>query len=347
MGYDPRRAALLTLSLGALLLAASLMPAAGLGSFPGVDADADAPEIPDSGPSDTETPAVTTTPTPTPTATPEPTETVTPTPTPTETPSSSVPDDNQERDNETLAVLMGSLVWILVLAMFLSALYTAVVGLVVVGGGPAAAAKLPFGARIQALPQATMVTVIGLSGSLAQFARGLGDTVGAVTTGLGGLADVAGTAGRGLAALIVVPASVGRGFSFGFGSVFGSLSALASGSVTRTTTTTSGASTDARTASAVEPETPAEQAEQDQGPLSVREAWDLFTDELPVRRQYARTPTELRDRAIEQGWPAEPVESLTETFQEVRYGQRGETDARLGVARNAIEQLRPHWGDEK
>ena len=346
MGYDPRRAALLTLSLGALLLAASLMPAAGLGSFPGVGADAGAPDSADSGPADPELPTATAAPTATPTATATPT--VTATPTPTETPSSNVNDNDQQGDdNESLAAVFGSLIGLITIGMLLVAVYVAGVGLVRVVGGPSAAAKLPFGARIQALPQATMVTLIGLSGSLAQFARGLAETASAVRTGLGGLADVAGTAGRGLGALLAMPASVGRGFSVGFGSVFGSLSALASGSATRTTTTTSDASTDARTASAVDPETPTEPAEDDEGPLSVREAWDQFTDELPVRRLYARTPTELRDRAIEQGWPAEPVERLTETFQEVRYGQRGETDARLEVTRDAIEQLRPHWsGDE-
>jgi len=346
MGYDPRRAALLTLSLGALLLAASLMPAAGLGSFPGVEAEADAPDapdIPDTGSTDPETPTDTTTPTPTPT----PTDTTTPTPTPTETPSPNVNEDDQQGDDEGLAVIFGPLIAFLIVAVFLSTVYAGGVGVVTLLAGPAAAAKLPFGARIQALPQATMVALIGLSGSLAQFARGLGDTAGAVTTGLGGLADVVGTAGRGLGALLAMPASIGRGFSVGFGSLFGSLSALASGSATRTTTTTSGASTDARTASAVEPETPTEPAEDDEEPPSVREAWDLFTDELPVRRLYARTPTELRDRAIEQGWPAEPVEALTETFQEVRYGERGETDARLRAAREAIEQLRPHWGENE
>ena len=348
MGYDRRRAALLTLSLSALLLAATLMPAAGLGSFPGVDSGPGASDPSGSETDGQDTPRVTATETPT-VSSPTPTPTETPTPTPTTDTATISPDPyDEDDDDESVLAFLSLLFPLIIVVMVLTIGYTGLIAGAVAIGGASMAAKFPLGEQLRTLPQVTMVTVIGLSGSMAQFARGFGDVVGAVGTGLGGLAGVADSVGGAVSALLTLPASAGRGVSLGFGSVFGSLggalSALTSGSTTRTTTETSETTTDARTTAAVDPETP---TEEETGPLSVREAWDRFTDELPVRNQFARTPAEIRDAAVEHGWPAEPVETLTETFREVRYGNAAESEDRLGAARRAIDALRPNWSDEE
>lgn len=345
MGYDRRRAALLTLSLSALLLAATLMPAAGVGTFPGFGTGADD----DGSAVDAEPPEISTTPdestaTPTVTATPTPTETPD-TPTPTrQTDTESTPEDDDQESWFPVVLLLPIALAIAVIPLG----YVILVGFVAVVLGQKAASKLPFGSQIRTLPQATMTTLIGVSGSIGEMARSLRAGVTGVATGLQGLFGVVGTAGAGLATLFALPASVGQGLSLGFGSLFGSiggaLATIGRGSTTRSTPNPSETTTDARSTSAVEPETP---TESEQEPLSVREAWDLLTDNLHLRSQFSKTPTEIRAEAIDRGWPSESVEQLTTAFQEVRYGQKGETDERLEAARAAIEHLQSHWEQDE
>lgn len=67
--------------------------------------------------------------------------------------------------------------------------------------------------------------------------------------------------------------------------------------------------------------------------MSVEAAWERFVAELPLRRRAVRTPRECAAVAIERGFPAEPVETLTETFERVRCGAESgdSTDYRSGA----------------
>lgn len=347
MGYDVRRAALLTLSLCALLLAAALMPAAGLGSFPsvsGVSIENPEPAGPPAQQVDTPTPTEKTTSERTEAAT-----TTTSTSTATETTSASATDDHDDQQGSAFFGSIG------ILGMLVAAAVVGWVGymglfaaLALIAGPATAVAILPFGSTIRSLPNVTMATLIGLSGSLSEFARGFGAALTGITRALTGIGRLSIGIGSAMASILAVPAALGRGFSLGFTSMFGSLGgalgSLGSGASERSTSGEAvGPDTDARTESPLDPQAP---EQTDDGPLSVTDAWDLLTDNLSIRNKHAKTPTEISERAIESGWPTEPVERLTDAFQEIRYGGRDATQTHIETARTAIEHLRDQWGEE-
>jgi len=349
VGQDLRRAALLTVALGSLLLAASLMPAAGLGSFPSAESDAGG----DSGPAaSTGTATETATETATLTETATPTETTTPTVTRTETdaPAGDSPDrsDGSGSVFTELFTLFSLLTFGVVGSALAAAGYAGTVLAVSTVAGPAVAERLPFGAGIRSLPTATMATLIGLSGSLSRFFRSVGSGTDALVAGLSGLTGAIGSIGVGLTAVLSRSVSLGSGLSAGVGSLFGSLSnalsSLTRGGATRTTAgTTEAASADARSAVGVDPEPPSEPDE----PATVSEAWERMTDRIPVSDKFAKTPAELRDAAIERDWPRDPVERLTAIFREIRYGSSDRTDEHTETALSALAELRSYWEDDQ
>jgi len=349
VGQDLRRAALLTVALGALLLAASLMPAAGLGSFPsaGSDAGGDSRPAASTGTA-TETPIETATETATPTDTATSTEPATPTETDT---SAGDPPDRSDGSGSVFTELLTvfSLITFGVVGSTLAAAgYAGTVLAVSTVAGPAVAERLPFGAGIRSLPTATMATLIGLSGSLSRFFRSVGSGADALVAGLSGLTGTVGSIGVGLTVVLSRSVSLGSGLSAGVGSLFGSLgdalSSLTRSGATRTTAgTTKATSVDARSAAGVDPDTPSEPDE----PTTVSGAWERMTDHIPVSDKFAKTPAELRNAAIERDWPRDPVERLTAVFREVRYGSSDRTDEHTETALSAFAELRSYWEDDQ
>lgn len=348
MGYDLRRAALVTCALLALLLAASLMPAVGLGSFPTLN-DGTTSGVTVPTPGDPVTPDSTTVEatadTPETVTTLPPDSTVTTVEQTTATTAAPEPDDTD--DSGGFPALITGIAWLGTLVLVGGSV---VYGVCIFGGaavfGASAVEWLPFSGTIRSIPQLTMSTLIGTSSATASFLDQVGTAFSGITGGIDTLLRSSVSLGSFSLSALVAPIRLGGQMTLGIGSALGSLSGALSNlslGLGRRSGRDSGSetTTDARDADDTEPEQPSE--ETDPGPLSITEAWDRMTDELRVRNQRTRTPAEIADAAIERGWPAEPVSRLTDAFQEIRYGGREETAGRTESARSALDTLREFW----
>ena len=342
MAYDRQRAALALLCVVAVLFGASLFPATGFGSYP--SRDAGGPTLPGDPTGGTETPAPTPTTTPagaddpatgTPTPTPEPNETAASTPAP--------PDSG---DGSSLN--WGAVLWAFGLAAG---------GVLVLAGVrqrrgrrypllgllPIDEARLPesgLPGLLADLPRRSMLVVLGVGTSLSPAV----DAVSTLADGVGSALSTGGrSVVRGLGVAVVgVPSELARGFGGlgrGLGGLFslsGALASIGSGVTSRDW----GADED--DASSANESTDASGAAIDPGPPDVEEAWDAMTDEVRVRHRRAATPTDFARAAVEQGFPADAVETLTTVFREVRYGNYPSSESRVESAREAIAAIRRH-----
>ncbi|WP_247729465.1 DUF4129 domain-containing protein [Halovivax limisalsi] len=82
-------------------------------------------------------------------------------------------------------------------------------------------------------------------------------------------------------------------------------------------------------------------------PASVEGVWQRFVAELPLRRRSVRTPRECATVAVERGSPEDAVETLTETFERVRYGAASDGSADLDRARAAYAAIRAATGGDR
>ncbi|MFC4549783.1 MULTISPECIES: DUF4129 domain-containing protein [Halorussus] len=353
MGHNRRHAALAALCVLAVLLAASLLPASGFGTYPagfwsdrgagapggtaGSGAGFDGPDRP--VPTSTRTTQETTDGTTTETTTARETETTTAT-----TAASDGDDGGGDASGAAFAVL---------------GLFAAVV-IAGLGFGTgmlsvaAAAGALPFtitvrgtpiGKLVGGLPERTMTLVVGFSSAAPQLLDDAGTLLREVGGGLsmvvGGLGTALGRTARfgfgGLgAAFVAVPRAL-SGLGSGPGLLSGvtnnlSVPSFGGKSNSRRSSGGGGSSADA------DPTEPA--------PPSVEEAWETLADRVPGRRRRSRTPGEIARAAVERGYPDDAVRQLTRAFEEVRYGGKPRDD-RTSVARSALDRLRRYWeGDE-
>lgn len=358
MSYAPRRAALLSLCVLAILLAASLFPATGFGSAPSVTAPA--PTLPD-GDDGGDDPAATTgspttgdsTATASPTTTdPATTDPATTASDPTTTTTAAAPTTDPPNGGD------GSSGAFLVVFAALSALVPIGLGLwlysmgyrrrrwwLEASGSDADLPDLPpprLRAAIQSIPQTTMGIVLGLAFSvpdlLGGFATVLRETADGTAMALDGFAEAFGRLAVGL------PSAFARGlgaFGSGLGAALGGLPSVfvslggglgdrdwpsfGSGSDGADDSARAGAGDD-------EPRPP---------PRTVEEAWARMTEYVAVRNRRAATPTDYARTAIARGYPEGAVERLTQLFIEVRYGGRP-ADDRTDAALDAFERFRQH-----
>ena len=71
----------------------------------------------------------------------------------------------------------------------------------------------------------------------------------------------------------------------------------------------------------------------------VYRAWRDMTTVLADEPDPTLTPAEFRDRALDAGLPAEPVDTLTEVFRDVRYGRHEATAERQAAALGALRDV--------
>lgn len=349
MGYDLQRAALVTCCLSALLLAASLMPAAGLGSFPSVGgpSSGDAVTVPDTGPGPQSTPDEPTTQVPTEEATTTETERTDEPTTEPETTTAGTDDDDTDDESAVLGVFGGLAGLVLFVPLAVGVGYTGFVAVSVLAFGAQAAERLPFSGAITAIPTLTMSTLIGAAGVTGSFLGQLRSVGSAFGGGLSAMARAPQALGGVLSAAVTGPIKALGAVSLGAGSLFGALSNLSIGFRRRGSHTEgAAATTDARETDST-PTPAADGDEPPPDPTSVVEAFDRMTDRLPVSNRDARTPAELADAAVERGWPSGPVETLTDLFRAVRYGGRDDDTERTGRAASALARLREFWGESR
>ncbi|MFC5366428.1 DUF4129 domain-containing protein [Salinirubrum litoreum] len=344
MAYDRQRAALALLCVVAVLFGASLFPATGFGSYP--SRDAGGPTLPGDPTGGTETPVSTPTPTPTDpgdetTDTPTPTDTPEPNATATDTP---IPPDT----GDAPSLNWGAILWLFALGGGSVLLLAGVrhhrgrryplLGLL-----PIDEARLPDGglpALLAELPRQSMLFVLGVGTSLSP-------TVDALSSLADGVGSALSAGGRGIArglevAVVGVPSALaqglgglGRGLD-GLFSLSGALASIGSGVTSRNW----GSDDDERSSAGAG--TDPDQEPVDPGPPDIEEAWDAMTDEVRVRHRRAATPADFARAAVEQGFPADAVETLTTVFREVRYGDYPSSELRVQSAREAIAAIRQH-----
>jgi transglutaminase-like putative cysteine protease len=80
--------------------------------------------------------------------------------------------------------------------------------------------------------------------------------------------------------------------------------------------------------------------------LTVRRAWQAMLAEAGLRRREHRTPGELARSAVDRGYPADAVGTLTDAFREVEYGRYEPSGGRLDRARRALERIRSFGADD-
>jgi hypothetical protein len=342
VAYDRQRAALALLCVVAVLFGASLFPATGFGSYP--SRDVGGPALPGDPTGGTETPAPT--PTTTPTGTDDPaTTTPTPTPEPNETAvGTQAPPDTG--DGPSLD--WGAVLWTFGLAAGGVILLAGVrqhrgrryplLGLLPIDEARLPESGLP--GLLADLPRRSMLVVLGVGTSLSP-------AVDALSTLADGVGSALSTGGRGVVrglevAVVGVPSALAQGLGGlgrGLGGLFslsGALASIGSGVTSRDWRS------DDDDASSADESTDSPDAPVDPGPPDVEEAWDAMTDEVRVRHRRAATPADFARAAVEQGFPADAVETLTTVFREVRYGNYPSSASRVESAREAIAAIRRH-----
>ena len=321
-----RSRALLALCLIVVAAAATLFPAAGLGTHPGGSLPADArpatasaaPASPTAATAGSATATESTgTERGTPTASPTPSPTSAPTDTPT-------PTDAAAGGDETGGLLalfaLPPLVTLFVLppAVALLAALGFLAGRTEPDGGAGEGGASPFWGSFAALPRATMTALVRGSTRLGAVLSGAGR---AATGVLGGVGSALG--GISLPSL-GLPDRSGRAGD----------AASAVGSVLHSS----------RDAEAEETVVPAEsEPDEREPPASVYEAWAALTAEVSPPQLAVRTPGEVARAAVAAGYPADAVRRLTRAFREVRYGGRPD-EGRLDGARDALARIR---GEER
>lgn len=353
MGHNRRHAALATLCVFAVLLAASLFPASGFGAYPaGVWSDSGtdgngAPGETQVGPTTTveigtttESTASTGTVT-TAEETTDGTTTATTTERTTTAASSASHNDGGFGGDGlgTFVFLFGLLALGLVGFGFVRGTLATVSagGLIpftlTIGG-------VPIGNLIGGLPERTMTFIVGFSSSMPQLlddvanltsevGNGLAVVLSGTGSALGKIAS-AGLGGLG-AAFTAVPRAL-SGFS-GVGSIFSGMSMPSFG---RSSTSRDRSRSDS---------SPPEPEPEESQPPTVEEAWETMADRVFVRNRRARTPSEFARAALERGYPDDAVRKLTKVFQEVRYGRRSRDD-RTPAARSALDRIQRYWDGE-
>lgn len=73
---------------------------------------------------------------------------------------------------------------------------------------------------------------------------------------------------------------------------------------------------------------------------AVYRAWRELAADVPDPDRETRTPAEVASRAIENGFDRRAVRTLTDLFEEVRYGQRPPTSERESRAESALDSIR-------
>lgn len=182
------------------------------------------------------------------------------------------------------------------------------------------------------IPRFTMIATISLARRSTSLGSGLA-TVGRVAAGAGRLV------GAGMATALHSVSTVSIGMPSLPRPRFPSIGwprtddgGNGSRNRTQSDTSSDGGSADAARDGYAEPET-------------VEDAWRRLVASLPLRRPSVRTPRECAAIAIDAGRPREPVETLTEAFEAVRYGGAARTPARLERVRAAYERVREGGGD--
>jgi hypothetical protein len=195
-------------------------------------------------------------------------------------------------------------------------------------------------ASFLAIPQGTMSVLVGLTASAPQVLDGLGRTAGGLFAGLD---DLASGIGR---AFVAVPRTLGkglvaipRGLGSGLGSLSLGLSSLTAGISSRDWLPRGGDKpSDPRDGSRTDDADGAEEV--DRGPVSIDEAWEAMVDYVPLRRVESKTPAEVARAAVDGGLPRSAVERLTAVFRDVRYGRYPRSDERERTAREALAEIR-------
>lgn len=360
MGYDLSRAALVTVSVLTVLLAASLFPASGLGTYPGTvggevagPSDPSAPADVDDAPTARERTATPTTERSTaePGTTARPTTEATPTTertTDRQDDPAGGPDVNTGGSFPVLALLAQVLVLFVFLVVVVAIL--AVVGdverertdefdgyVVDLPGLPTFRVRASF----LAIPQGTMSVLVGLTASAPQVLDGLGRTVGGLFAGLDELVSAS------TSLFVGVPAALGRGLvaiprgiGSGLGSLSLGLSSLTAGVSARDWLSRGGEKPDEPPAADPTGDADASEEPVDTGPVSVEEAWETMVDYVPLRRTDSKTPAEVARAAVDGGLPRSAVERLTAVFRDVRYGRYPPTEERERTAREALAEIR-------
>jgi hypothetical protein len=349
MSADLRRAALLTLCVVVLLVAASILPATGFGTVPtpveGFDGTAAGSARSTEGvgwwqptPSD-------------PSADIDgPTATATSTPT-TETPFSESDDSGDRGDFEAdargLATAIG---WSFLLGL---------AGLVVLRAlgyerrgwwfeHPRLPDLPPARIRVglQLLPASAMAFVVGLSavlpGLFDRLRTAASETASATGVVFAELVRAAGLF------LVAVPrafasalAAMGAGLAGALGGLSGAFTSIGGGLATRDLP-----GLDRSSGRDGDGDADDEPSDGDAGPLTVEGAWRAMTRLVWVRNPRSATPTEYARAAIDRGLPAAPVRRLTRLFEEVRYGGRAGSETRTEAARAAFAAIRRAVGGE-
>jgi|GEM_PF-1152614 len=78
---------------------------------------------------------------------------------------------------------------------------------------------------------------------------------------------------------------------------------------------------------------------------TVYRAWRELAADVPDPDRETRTPAEIASRAIENGFDRQAVRTLTDLFEEVRYGQRPATRERESRAESALDSIRSEGED--
>lgn len=353
MGHNRRHAALATLCVFAVLLAASLFPASGFGAYPaGVwsDSGTGAPDGEATvGPTTTvdfSTTTESTADTPT-TDTGETTDGTTTTATTTERTTTAASDSDYDDggfDGEGVKTFF----------LLFGVLFLGLVGVGFLRGTLATASAsgafpftitirgVPLGDLVGGLPERTMTFIVGFSSSMPQLlddtanltsevGKGLAMVLSGTGSAIGKIASA--SAGGLVAAFTAVPRAL-SGFS-GASSIFSGMSMPSIGR---------DSSSGSRSSSDSSPDSP---EPEETRPPTIEEAWETMADRVFVRNRRARTPEEFARAAVERGYPDEAVRKLTDVFQEVRYGRRSRDD-RTPRARSALDRIKRYWdGDDE
>lgn len=156
--------------------------------------------------------------------------------------------------------------------------------------------------------------------------------------------------GAGAVALVLAAAAAGFVVADVEGAAVAAVAAVvlvAAVAWTRSRDRTTGGSTASETAG-LRPPPSAESgdgAEADWQP-SLRDLWRRFARRVVPGRWRTRTPGEVARTAVDRGFPAGPVDQLTDAFRAVEYGDRSPSDELRDRARTAFEAIRADRGEE-
>ncbi|KKF38992.1 hypothetical protein FK85_32195, partial [Halorubrum saccharovorum] len=89
----------------------------------------------------------------------------------------------------------------------------------------------------------------------------------------------------------------------------------------------------------------ADRIEESDAENEVYRAWRDMTTVLDVDRPASSTPAEFAAAAVDAGVDEEPVATLTEVFERVRYGGEDATDDRERRAVEALRRIEERYGD--